>query len=270
VHAESSVKANVRFRVNAFNHDVTGVGTYLQLGQGPEKLLRLELKAQVGDRPAIIQEICSEDDYWVRRDIPSFGTTVGRASLRPIRQATAKLGHLPVGDPMSAWIMLGGLPRLLEGLNQNFHFGPAKATEIKFASTSGEGTEQMPVWAVEGEWKPERLKGLLGDKASADAGRLPAQMPARVELVLGRVDEAFPLFPYRITYYRAAPTIEGTGEEAEAARRQAAVPLMVLEFYGVYHMSHLDPREFDYDPGDQEVADLTQSFLLRLGLANVK
>ena len=41
---------------------------------------------------------------------------------------------------------------------------------------------------------------------------------------------------------------------------------MALELYEVRSRSDLDPRSFDYNPGDQEVEDVTKTCLNRLGL----
>ena len=262
--AESSIKANVRFKASAYGHEVVGVGSYLQLGDGPEKLLRLEMKSQVGDQTATLQEICSEDEYWVRRDVPQLTTTVGRASLRPIRQAIARMSKDPQVDPIQTWIILGGLPRMMEELHRSFNFSPATASEVEFTSADGRSVERMPVWIVTGEWKQERLDFLTGNKTPENLAKLPQQLPTRVELILGRVDHAFPLFPYRISYLR--PRGQSGTDEPPTADPGSFEPLCTLEFYGVYHTSDIDPREFAYDPGDQEVADLTQHFMVRLGL----
>src|SRR5262245_8563841 len=47
---ETAISAELRYRVNAFGHDLAGTGSYLQLGAGPQRLLRLELRMQVGER----------------------------------------------------------------------------------------------------------------------------------------------------------------------------------------------------------------------------
>ena len=85
-----------------------------------------------------------------------------------------------------------------------------------------------------------------------------------MELVLGRADLAeLPLFPYRITYFKATSEEEqGRGGEGDSPR-----PLLTLELFNVHRDGRLTPEQFDYQPGEQEVADLTQSYLQRLGLA---
>ena len=82
---EPAVAAELRYKVDAFGHQLIGTGSYLQLGRGTEKLLRLDLKMQVGDRPATLQEIRGEDFYWIRRAVPPTGATLGRVDLRQLR-----------------------------------------------------------------------------------------------------------------------------------------------------------------------------------------
>jgi hypothetical protein len=85
---------------------------------------------------------------------------------------------------------------------------------------------------------------------------LPEQLPDRVEIVLGRTEDV-PLFPFRITYWRTRP--------AEKAATEPAAPreLLTLELFNVSR-KEIDPREFQYQPGDQDVQNLTQFYVQRL------
>lgn len=249
VHRETAIKASLRYRVWANGQELVGSGSYSQLGEGNEKLLRLEMKSRVGDSLASLLEVCGSDYYWIRRELPLLGTTLGRVSLRDIRDEIADRGQSAVtaGEP---WMLLGGLPRLLERLNRNFQFESATASQIEFPSSNGQKVESLPVWIVEGkfdpEWKP----------ATIPRGE---QIPDEVQLVLGRVEKVLPLFPYRVSYFRK-PKKDDASTSAERK------PLMVIEFFGVSRSSEVDPREFHYNPGDQEVEDLTTYYLDQLGL----
>src|SRR5262245_30052525 len=44
VAAEPAISAELRFVIDAFGHELVGTGSYSQLGAGPEKLLRLDLR----------------------------------------------------------------------------------------------------------------------------------------------------------------------------------------------------------------------------------
>lgn len=263
LQAESSIRAQIRCRFGGFGQDLVGTGTYLQLGDGPEKLLRLDLKVQLGNSAAVMQQISGEQFYWTRRDMPGSGVRLGRVDLRVIRQAIGKAegaGQGTAPGSHDAWLLLGGLPALMENLNRNFDFGASRRDNLEFPSATGNGRDQLPVWIVEGVLKPDRLKQLAGDR-----GRAAVQLPTRVQLVLGGTEKIFPLFPYRVAYHHnpaALPASEkgGAGQGGEHLLAQ-------LEFFGVQHTAALDPRDFEYNPGQQEVQEMTVAYLQKLGLA---
>ncbi|MDX1943819.1 MAG: hypothetical protein SFU86_00310 [Pirellulaceae bacterium] len=264
VQEEPALSADLRYKVDAFGHELVGQGSYLQLGHGPEKLLKLELKMQVADQLITRQEICGPQFYWIRRDSPFAAAALGRVNLRQVRQAAVQQpvdgASGTLASPAELWILLGGLPKLLETLDSHFDFATPRESELQFASAAGQGIERLPVLVLRGHWKPKKLRQLLnGDPAKA---KIPEQLPAEVELLLGTPDQVLPLFPYRITFLKstkAAPAGEGSDE--------ALRPLLTMELFNVYRKGDLDPREFDYNPGEQEVADLTPGYLQRLGLA---
>jgi hypothetical protein len=233
---------------------------------------------QVADKPATLQEICGPDYYWVRRDVPPAPPTLGRVDLQQFRRTLAQTGLDQPQDilPTNGWIMLGGLPRLLASLDKNFAFGTAQAAELPYTAADG-SIKQLPIWVIEGDWKPERLTAITGrtpDKRKV--GELPEQVPDRVQLLLGRTTDVLPLFPYRITYLKlppgkdaAAKPSSGAGQGGTPVADPAAAPreLLKLELFNVYPKRDIDPREFDYQPAGQELQfqDLTTAYLQRYG-----
>lgn len=273
VQGESSVQAQIRFRIDVAGQNLLGNGVYVQLGDGPEKLLRFDLKLQVGQRVAALQQISGQQFYWIRRDLPPANHKVSRVNLRSIRTAVAKkhvtedrdsdLTGSPLTSPADdAWLLLGGLPALLESLARDFDFSEARAGEIEFPGSNDNRAARLPVWAVSGTWKPDRLKQLSTVTAKRkDAG--PPLLPQRVDLVLGRDERSFALFPYRVIYYAAADK-SGAGQGGAINLN----PIVSMEFFNVQTAANLDPRDFDYNPGEQEVEDLTSVYLQKLGLQN--
>jgi hypothetical protein len=263
VQSEPSVQAQIRFRIDTAGQNLVGNGLYVQLGDGPEKLLRFDLKLQVAQRTAALQQISGQQYYWIRRDLPPANHKVSRVNLRAIRQAIAKEQTRDGSDPMmvspadDAWLMLGGISALLEMLHRDFEFGSARAGEIEYP-TNDNRPQRMPVWAVSGKWKPERWKELTATAGKKNKNAPTLALPERVDLVLGRNERSFALFPYRVIYYG-----RGAGEGSSAE----LVPLVSMEFFNVQHAAELDPRDFDYNPGEQEIEDLTQAYLVKLGLA---
>lgn len=271
VQGESSVQAQIRFRIDVAGQNLLGNGVYVQLGDGPEKLLRFDLKLQVGQRVAALQQISGQQFYWIRRDLPPANHKVSRVNLRAIRTAVAKkhaaadrdsdLTGNPLTSPADdAWLLLGGLPALLESLSRDFDFGEAREGTIDFPGGNDNRAARLPVWAVSGTWKPARLKQLTTVSAKQkNAG--PPLLPQRVDLVLGHDERSFALFPYRVIYY--------ANDEKSGAGQGGAVnmnPIVSMEFFNVQTAANLDPRDFDYNPGEQEVEDLTSVYLQKLGL----
>lgn len=278
VQAESAVQAQIRFRIDVAGQNLLGNGQYVQLGDGPEKLLRFDLKLQVGQRVAALQQISGQQYYWIRRDLPPASHKVSRVNLRSIRTAVAKkhvdserdsdLSGSLASPADDAWLLLGGLPALLESLSRDFDFGAARAGEIEFPGGNDNRAGRLPVWAVSGTWKIERWEELT-KSSSKKKDAAPPLLPQRVDLVLGRVaatggvrgEHSFSLFPYRVIYY-ASSELGRAGEGAATL-----TPIVSMEFFNVQTAANLDPRDFDYNPGEQEVEDLTAAYLQKLGLA---
>ena len=261
VAAEPAISAEMRYRIDAFGHELVGSGNYLQFGPGSEKLLRLDLKMQVGDKLATIQEIRGAEAYWIRRDVPPAATSLGYVDLRQLRKnATTTAAAAPASImPQDDWIMLGGLARLVAALDQNFAFDTPKADEIRFTASDGKSVVRLPIWRVSGLWKPDRL-ATLTDRDPKKPSSLPEQLPDRVDLVLGRTDDVLPLFPYSISYFRTpAPDKNAPKDAPPPGPRE----LLTLELFNVSRKP-IDPREFQYQPGDQDVKNLTQYYVQRM------
>src|SRR5262245_37117349 len=258
VAAEAAISAEMRFKIDAFGHELVGTGNYLQYGAETEKLVRMDLRMQVGDKLASVQEIRGEESYWVRREVPPAAPRLGRVDLRQRRKSLAQ-SSVPAGSdvlPQGDWIMLGGLARLVTALEQNFDFGAPRADELKFQAADGKALMKLPIWVVTGEWKRERLAELVAREVGKK-GTLPEQLPNRVEIVMGRTDDVLPLFPFRITYWRTGPAEKGSAEPPPPRE------LLTLELFNVSR-KRIDPREFQYQPGDQDVQNLTQFYVQRL------
>ena len=259
VHNERALAADVRCRIDAFGHELVGEGSYRQLGQGIEKLLRLDLKIQVADQAIARMEVCGPQYYWVRRESPYAAASLGRVNLRQLRQAIARNPDALAQSPGDTWILLGGLPKLLESLRDNFDFDAPQQDELQFKSADGGAVEKLPVLTLQGRWKADRLAELMEGAKRKD--REPAeQLPDSVELVLGRPGQVLPLFPYRVTYRREEKGNAGQGA-ASTSR-----PMLAMELFNVHRKEDIDPREFEYNPAGQEVADLTPSYLQRMGV----
>lgn len=249
--ATPSLEAKLRQQVQLFGQELSGSGTYLQKQSPRGLLLRLELKLQVGSQLSSLQEVCDGRFLWIRRDLPG-GASLGRVDMERIRAAIRDRGQSPWADATTNWLALGGLPRLVAALAENFQFGAPQAVR----------SDKAALWVVAGRWKSEKLAELQPDlKEQILPGkpvhleRLPAQLPAEVRVVLGQND----LVPHRIEY-RRLPADSAANEKA------APLPIVVLEIVELQRRENLDDRLFAYQPGNQEVADYTELYLGSLKL----
>ncbi|MBM4092867.1 MAG: hypothetical protein FJ276_26185 [Planctomycetes bacterium] len=245
--------AKTRQRVEAFGQKAVGSGTYLQLPQPHKLLLRMDLKLQVGEHVTSLQQISDGRYFWFRRD--SGGqTSLVRVNLRKLR-TEASASSSPISPTL--WVALGGLPKLMDMLAGYFAFQPARPTSVG----------DVPVWSLEGSWKPEVLASLLPEQRDAilagqpaDLTKLPEQLPHGVTLVLGR-DQIIPYFPYVVSFYRCT-SVEEDGHVS--IRRQ---PMVTWELFDVCLQPDLSPSEFDYAPAKWE--DRTNDYVGRIRAAVV-
>jgi len=257
VFRQRSISASIRQSVDLFGHRLVGSGSYLQLGEGSDKLLRLELKMQVGDHVTSLQQVCDGDFLWIRRTLPS-GARLGRVDLRRVRKEMARSRDVPQVASASNWLGLGGLPKLLTGLNENFQFTRVQQGQLG----------QWPVWVIRGQWKPERLAQLLPDQKEAilsgkriDFSELPEHLPERVTVVLAR-DET--LFPFRIEFLRQRTEEDAAADPSKETK--PPTPIVVMELFEVQLGAPIDPLRFVYKPDELELADHTEQHLKRIGL----
>jgi hypothetical protein len=258
---ERQIVADLRYQIDAYGHLLHGTGRYLQQGQGNDRLLRLELRMQIAERPATLLEIRGPDLYWQRREIPPAPPTLERLNLLQLRRAlTNAADDSGAGLPHEGWIVLGGLPRLLAALEANFAFAAPRADEVQYQTADGKSIDTLPIWVVAGTWKPDRLAALARRDASQTAP-LPDQLPDTVEVVLSRTADQLPLFPFRITY-RRAPSADQPASAPAAAPRE----LLTLSFFNVATTRPIDAREFLYYPstGDVDPRDITTASIQRL------
>jgi hypothetical protein len=232
--------ADFHYKVQAYEQTLSGSGRYLQSGAGPEKLFRLELTTQLEGHKATQQTIGGKQYLWIRRDFGPEQSSLARVDLRRVRQAIEDSGPPLSLDPSPTWLGIVSLPKMLRSLSQWFEFEPSR---------DGRAGDRRVV-LVHGGIKKEMKGQLLGQRK----GQGGEQIPDAVELTLG-TDAALPLFPYRIEY------LKRQGKDQQPEFRS----LLTLDFFSAKVRSDIEPQQFEYRPGNQEVEDRTRLFLERLG-----
>lgn len=245
--AAPSLEAKLRQQVLLFGQELSGSGTYLQKQAPQGLLLRLELKLQVGSQLSSLQQVCDGRFLWIRRDLPG-GSSLGRVDMARIQTAIRERGRPPWTDITTNWLAVGGLPRVVAALGENFQFSAPRAVR----------SEKAVMWLLDGRWNPDKLAELQPDRKgkTEDLTQLPAHLPTQVRVVLGQND----LLPYRIEYRRQPA-------EPAADDNATARPLVLLEIVELHQRENLDERLFVYQPGNQEVTDYTDLYLDSLKVA---
>jgi hypothetical protein len=171
-------------------------------------------------------------------------------------QCLARLARARPRSPLppNAWLGLGGLPKLLSGIEGSFQFGTVAESRL----------EDLPVWTIEGTWNRARLVQLLGDQKdtieagqAADLSKLAPNLPDRVVLHVGCDD----FFPYRIEYWRAAAK-----SDAKAGVEDLGRMILLMELYEVRLGANINPQEFAFKRGAIKPIDRTQEFLDKFSL----
>jgi hypothetical protein len=259
-----SVAARLRHQLAIRGERLYGVGSYWQQGSGDDLKVRWEL--QIAGQATRLLQISNSRFLWLDRALPT-GRSITRIDLRQLRNdpvlASANIDDIRPGEaswssaPSDMVGCFGGLPRLLASLGENFSFLPPQAMRLveQEATTTG-----MPLFAVVGHWKPERLANVLEYQAPDNLARIPDRLPQEVLLLVDQTD----LFPHRIEYRRleTPPAADPPGKPVPY--QLSARPLLMIEFSDVAFDSPISAGVFDYAPPNVDWADHTAALLERL------
>mgnify|MGYP005835414227 CR=1 FL=1 len=249
IESRETVSAKMRYEARLFGQRLLGSGSYVEQRPGRDHLFRLELRFQLGDSPSSLVNVCDGRYLW------EYRSTGGKSELSRVDIVRAWRALERAGEPLAAHHAmalpgLGGVPRLLHGLNRQFEFGPAQRGKWS--------NPPVIVWRVEGQWRRESLKLMLPDQVQAiaegraDLKRLPPQVPDKVICYLGEAD----CFPYRIEFRR---------QSSLAADPVTDQCILAVDFYDVRFNEPIDPSLMRYQPpSDTEFSDQTESFIQRL------
>lgn len=255
---QPSFEAKVRQRATVFGQRVTGAGFLVQMRDGERTLLRYEFKLQVADQSSSLLRVNDGTTLWLRRDMGGVKSQA-YVNVRRLREAQKRAVTSAATLPDSGGppdLALGGLTEIMRNIAEDFQFARPRVTEL-----SG-----LPMWELAGTWKPQRLAQLLPEQSAAigagqpaDTTKLPKHLPDTLKLLLGR-DQNFPLFPYRIVFGRTQPLDVGTTTEP------LVEPLVTMELYEVRRRPDLTAADFAFQLSDENVEDLTDTYLRKLGL----
>ena len=198
LESHGSISATIHQHVDLFGKQLSGSGNYWEMRQPGVPLVRLELRIQIGDQISSLLQVCDGRTFWVYRNL-SDKVTLGKIDAVRAMRGLQKAAEMPNRNLAVMLPGLGGLSKLLRGLDANFQFTSAQRGNLEKST--------VEVWRLEGGWRPEQLVRLLPKQKDAiehgkpvDLTKLAEQLPDRVVLYLRLQD----LFPYRLEYRRAA------------------------------------------------------------------
>jgi hypothetical protein len=271
----NSVAARLRHQASIAGAQLYGVGSYWQQGRGEHLRVRMEL--QIAGQDSSLLQVANRGYLWVDRQLPT-GRTVTRINLRQLRAdpvlSAGEFDSIRPGEASWSPVLpdlvahCGGLSSLLAALGDNFSFLPPQAMRLALSPPLTEQATNIPVFAVVGHWKPEKLALLtaagpaakVSDKDHDDARFLPERIPQEVLLLVGQAD----LFPYRIEY-RRLETPRAANQGGTAIPYQlSADPLVALELSDVSFDVPIDGGQFDFNTRDVDFDDQTAKVLERL------
>jgi hypothetical protein len=248
----SNFAAKIRVQSELYGESLQGNGHYLQ-GDPRQQQLRYELKMQLQNHISSLLQVSDGDYLWIHETVFN-GTTLRRVDLRRFWEA-ARSQTLPAGPKLLVGLAWGGLPRVLRDFDRSFQF--------RFVTASNVGT--APTWLLEGSWKPAELVHVFPDRkpdleqgGAFDLEKLPDHLPQRVRLHLERNT----LMPRRVEFQRTGKTPLGfIGTPGDDDWWNA----VSMEIFDVERNVRIDPRAFEYQPGDAEFQDATEQYILSLG-----
>jgi hypothetical protein len=244
VESRTFISARVKQQGDLFGRQVTGEGRYYELRRGPIPKMRLELTVVVGSISCSLVQVCTGATFWTYRKLPN-GESLSKIDAVRAFNALAEAAEKLPREAMALSPRLGGLGRLIRGVNERFEFTSAAAEQL----------DGLPVWKLSGKWRDAQLAKLLPDQKRAieknrpfDLTRLPEHLPDSVTVYLGQAD----CFPFRIDYLR------GTGKSQRC--------LMSLEFRDLNFNGPIDSGQFVFPPpGNLDIYDRTDQFIEAIG-----
>jgi hypothetical protein len=239
-----SITAHLSEKIQLYGQEMIASGSYVQ-GPPERHWVRMDLTVKVGPHDDFAQQRCDGDYLWLLRSIDGI-PALSRVEVERVIEARRKTPRV-----VSPTLGIGGLADLLVTLDRAFIFDSVREANL------GRQNGAIPVYAVRGRWRPDRLAHWLPDqKAALDEGRpadltrLPDMLPDQVYLLLGRDN----LFPYRIEYRRETPP-----KRAVAGDRC----FVSFDFVDVVFDRPVEQRQFTFEQGTYPFTDDTKGYLAR-------
>jgi hypothetical protein len=235
-----SLSLRLRQKVRIGDRVLVGGGRYLQAGQGEDLKFRFESTLDCDSESFELLELADGLFFWRYQRNAAEVPTIHRIDVRRVQERLTELGS---PRPIDTSPYLGGVQRTLALLRQWFEFEAANPAEL----------EGVPVWWVEGRWRPgvlalvvPELKNRAADPASIPPADLPDGVPASIRIAVAQSD----LMPRRIEWLGIPGPRPVTGGRVE--------PIAVLDLFDIICDGPVDPAAFFYQPATAGLVDMTE------------
>lgn len=247
-----TVQGKLLVGVNLFGQQLVGSGTYCEQNPGMSDLLRWEINIQQGDTTSQLMRISDGHRFWESSKLAGHGNAKTLCYDRDrLRRALVGAGKNPQTD-LDAWPLSGGTARLLRGLYRCFWFDKIESGRL----------DQVPVWRMEGRWRPTFLEQLIPEQKKAirengpvNLAKLPVHAPDLVVLFLGKDD----LFPYRMECRRTEWPAD-SNESSDPDDMKSTI-VTYLQLVDVKLNAPIDASQFQFSPGQQDYPDKTEDWM---------
>lgn len=243
-----SLSLRLRQKVRIGDRVLVGGGRYLQAGQGEELKFRFESTLDCDSESFELLELADGLFCWRYQRNGSDAPMIHRIDVRRVQERITELGSTRITETAA---FLGGIQRTLWLLREWFEFQAAQPAEL----------EGVPVWWIEGRWRPgslafvvPELQDRAADPASIPPGDLPDGVPASIRIAVAQSD----LVPRRIEWLGIPGPRPVTGGRVE--------PIAVLDLFDIICDGPVDPAAFFYQPATAGLVDTTDAHLKLLHL----
>lgn len=235
------LEAALRYKIDLFGQQVAGPGFYVQAGQGTGRW-RMELQGGAAPSEYLLTHVNDGQYYFLTEQIGD-SNQVSFVDLNTVRDQL-EFKNIASSAP---WMNIGGLPSMLKHLAEHFEFQEPQQT------TLGE----LTVYKTVGQWSPQAIQQMFQDIDGnyPTLHELPAHIPHAVQVVLGSHSDKFPLFPYRVTFFRIDESETSDSEQPKLN------PVVVMEFFDVKRLDSVDSHLFYVDSNEERSINLTTEYV---------
>ena len=234
------IEAHFHQRVELFGEKLTGGGRYMQLGRGSKKArLEIGLSTEGDEFKTKLTQINDGRMLYLQTQLNESNSIKG-IDLERLGEMNLVKSGMP---NESQWMAMGGLSHLLMQF----------VSEFDLTNASEEQFNDLRTFRIEGIWKTDKLKALVGPKAVSSSGavnfeKIPPQLPGKIAISFV-AEGANQMFPIKVEFF---------GWHSGSLRS-----VNVLTFTKIRTDGKIDQKFFQLEENSTKVQDITTALIQR-------